>query len=47
MFVKWKAYFNPLVDVVATQGITNICVSKEKISSYDRHMTNVFHRDNL
>ena len=47
MLVKWEAYFKPLADVVATQGKTNICFSNEKISSYDRHMNNVFHRDSL
>ena len=40
MFVKRKAYFNPLVDVVATQGVTNTCFSNEKISNFDRHMNN-------
>ena len=49
MFEKWlekqlKAYFNPLVDVVVTQEITN---KKGNLKSDTCHMNNVFHKDNL
>ena len=47
MFERWlKAYFNPLVDVVATLEITNK-KGNLKSSSYTRHVNNVFHKDNL
>ena len=51
MFERWlqnqlKAYFNPLVDVVATQETTNK-KGNLKSSSDTRHMNNVFHKDNL
>ena len=48
MFGKWKAYFNPLVDGVATQGISNTRNEKTaRSSSYSGHMNNVFHGGNL
>ena len=51
MFEKWlekqlKAYFNPLVDVVATQEITNK-KGNLKSSSDSQNLNNVFHKDNL
>ena len=51
MFERWlekqlKAYFNPLVDLVAKQEITNE-KGNLKSSSDTRHVNNVFHKDNL
>ena len=42
LFGKWKVCFNQLLDVVWAQGITNAGFSNDKISSYCRHMNNVF-----
>ena len=52
MFEKWlekqlKAYFNPLVDVVVTQEITNKCYNHQKGSSNSQHMNKVFDKDDL
>ena len=51
MFERWlekllEAYFNPLVDAVATQEMTNK-KGNLKSRSYTRHVNNVFHKDNL
>ena len=39
MFGKWKAYFKPLVDVVATQGITqgisHVLATKKSVATVD------------
>ena len=51
MFERWlekqlKAYFNQLVDVIATQEITNK-KGNLKSSSDTRHVNNVFDKDDL
>ena len=36
MFGKWKAFFNPLVDVVATQGIIkHVLATKKYVTMVD------------